>query len=68
MATNHRQPHRPVGHPGAAPSRRPACRDPRLVLRPGRYLELDTAHEAAAVAALADLLAPYAEVPEEEAA
>lgn len=68
MATNHRQPHRLAGHPGTAPSRRPAYRDSRLVLQPGRYLDLDDAHEQAAVAALADLLTLYADVPEEEAA
>ncbi len=68
MATSHRQPHRLAGHPGTTPSRRPACHDSRLVLHPGRYLELDDANEEAAVTALADLLAPYVEVPEEEAA
>jgi len=38
------------------------------VLHPGRYLELDPAHEAAAVAAMADLLAPYVDQSDEEAA
>jgi hypothetical protein len=68
MATNHRQPHRPAGHPGTAPPRRPACRKPRLLLHPGRYLDLDHTPEEAAVAALADLLAAYVDAPEEEAA
>lgn len=68
MATNHRQPHRPVGHPGTTPPRRPACRDSCLVLQPGRYLELDQAHEEAALAALADLLAPFTDQRDEEAA
>jgi hypothetical protein len=68
MATNHRQPHRLAGHPGTTPSRRPAYRDPRLVLQPGRYLELDQAHEESAVAAMADLLAPYVDQSDEEAA
>ena len=68
MATNHRQPHRLAGHPGTTPPRRRAYRDSRLALHPGRYLELDHDHEQAAVAALADLLAPYVEVPEEKAA
>ena len=68
MATNNRQPHRPAGHPGTAPPRRLACREPRLLLHPSRYLELDHAHEEAAVAALAALLASYADLAEEEAA
>jgi hypothetical protein len=38
------------------------------VLHPRRYLELDHTHEQAAVGALADLLAPYVEVPDEKAA
>ncbi|MHB1502917.1 MAG: hypothetical protein ACYCTL_01745 [Acidimicrobiales bacterium] len=68
MATNQRQHHRSADHPDTTPPRRPACRDSRLVLHPGRYLELDDAHAEAAVAALADLLAAYVDGPEEEAA
>jgi len=41
---------------------------PSLTLRPACYVFLDQAHEAAVVAALADLLAPYLEPDEEESA
>jgi hypothetical protein len=55
----HHQPHRSRGEHAAVSSRRRKCRTPSLTLRPVRYVTLDQAHEAAAIAALADLLAPY---------
>ena len=64
----HHELHRSCGEHAAASSRRRPCRTPSLTLGPARYVTLDTAHEAAAVAALADLLAPYLEPDEEEAA
>jgi len=64
----HHQPHRSCGEHAAALSRRRPCRTRGLTLQPVRYVALDPAHEGAAVAALADLLAPYLEPDEEEAA
>ncbi len=55
----HHQPHRSCGEHAAVSSRRRPCRKPSLILEPARYVPLDPAHEEAAVAALADLLAPY---------
>ncbi|MGH9091403.1 MAG: hypothetical protein ACRDZR_08520 [Acidimicrobiales bacterium] len=68
MATSHRQHQRPADHPGTTLPRHRTCRAPRLTLQLVRYLDLDHAHEETAVAALADLLAPYADPPEEGAA
>ena len=62
----HHQPQRSRGEHAAASPRRP-CRKASLILQPVRYVDLDEAHEEAAVAALADLLVPYVE-PEEDAA
>jgi len=44
-------------------SRQRACRQRPVVLSPARHVELDDAHEQAALSALADLLAPYQERP-----
>lgn len=70
MATNHPI-HRHSGHMAASSSRRQACRQRSVVLLSPQYIELDDAHEQAALGALADLLAPYLERPatgEEESA
>ena len=64
----HHEPHRSCGEHAAVSSRRRKCRMPSLTLRPARHVDLDQAHAAAAVAVLADLLAPYLESDEEEAA
>ena len=64
----HHQPHRSRGEHAAVSSRRRPCRKPSLTLQPVLYVPLDEAHEGAAVGALADLLAPYLEPDEEEAA
>ncbi len=64
----HHQPHRPRGEHAAVSSRGRPCRTPVLTLQSGRYVTLDQGHEEAALTALADLLAPYVEVPEEKAA
>ena len=63
----HHQSHRSRGERAAASPRRRPCRKASLILQPIRYVDLDEAHEEAAVAALADLLVPYVE-PEEDAA
>ena len=69
MATNHRQHHhRPADHPGTTAPRHRPCRKARLILQPVRYVDLDQAHEEAAVVALADLLATYVDAPAEKAA
>ena len=69
MATNHhRQHHHPADHPGTTPPRHRACRAPCLTLQRARYVDLEDTQEGAAVAALADLLASYLDVPEGEAA
>jgi hypothetical protein len=64
----HHQPHRSRGEHAAASSRRRPCRTTGLTLAPARYVPLGQGHEEAAVAALADLLAPYVEHSEEEEA
>ena len=64
----HHQLHRSRGEHAAVSSRRRPCRTPVLTLQPARYVALDQAHEEAAVAVLADLLTPYVEPDEEEAA
>ena len=64
----HHQPHRSRGEHAAVSSRRRPCRSPSLTLEPACYVTLDPAHEEEAVAALADLLAPYLKPDEEEAA
>ena len=64
----HHQLHRSRGEHAAVSSRRRPCRRPVLTLRSARYVHLDHAHEEAAVAALADLLAPYVDQSNEEAA
>ena len=60
MATNHPI-HRHTGLKAAPSSRRQTCRQRPVVLSSPRYVELDDAHEQAALGALADLLAPYLE-------
>ena len=62
MATNHPI-HRHTGHTAASSSRQQTCRQRRVVLSSPRYVELDDAHEQAALGALADLLAPYMDRP-----
>ena len=64
----HHQLHRSRGEQAAVSSCRRPCRNLSLTLRPARYVDLDQAHEEAAVAALADLLAPYVDQSDEEAA
>ncbi|HVC15327.1 MAG TPA: hypothetical protein VND62_10765 [Acidimicrobiales bacterium] len=64
----HQQSHRSRGDRAAVSPRSRACRKASLILQAGSYVHLDQAYEEAAVAALADLLAPYADAPEEEAA
>ena len=63
----HHQLHRSCGERAAVSSRHRPCRTPVLTLQPVRYVPLDEAHEVAAVAALADLLAPYVDQSDEEA-
>jgi len=70
MATNHPI-HRHTDHTAASSSRPQTCRQRPMVLLSPRYVELDDAHEQAAMGALADLLAPYldrAATDEEECA
>jgi hypothetical protein len=53
-----------LGHSGykaASSSRQRACRQRPVVLSSARHVELDEAHEQAALSALADLLAQYQE-------
>ena len=64
----HHQPHHSCGEHAAVSSRRRPCRKQSLTLRPACYVDLDQAHEEAAVAALAGLLAPYVDQSDEEAA
>ena len=64
----HHQLHRSCGAHAAASSRRRSCRTTVLTLQPVRHITLDGTHEEAALAALADLLAPYLEPDKEEAA
>ena len=64
----HHQSHRSRGEHAAVSSRRRPCRTTVLTLQPVRHVTLDQAHEEAAVAALADLLAPYLVRSDEEEA
>lgn len=64
----HHQPHRSCGEHAAASPRPRACRKASLILQAARYVRLEQAHEETAVAALADLLAPYVEAFEQETA
>ena len=64
----HHELHRSCGEHAAVSSRRRACRTTVLTLQPVRHITLDGTHEEAALAALADLLAPYLEPDKEEAA
>ncbi|MDA8313179.1 MAG: hypothetical protein M0Z46_21700 [Actinomycetota bacterium] len=64
----HPEPHRSRGEHAAASSRRRPCRNPSLTLRSPSYIPLDPAHEEAAVTALADLLAPYVDDPDDQEA
>ena len=63
----HHQSHRSRGARAAGSPRRRPCRKASLILQPVRFVDLDQAHEEAAIAALADLLAPYLD-PDQEAA
>ena len=67
MATHCPTRHHPDDHAGVS-SRHRACQPARLALGPAGYVGLDGTHEEAAVAALADLLAAYADASEDEAA
>jgi hypothetical protein len=58
MATNHPI-HRHSGQAAASSARQKTCRQRPVVLISPRYVELDDAHEQAALGALADLLVPY---------
>lgn len=60
MATNHPI-HRHSGHEATSSARPKTCRQRPVVLSSPRYVELDDAHEQAALGAFADLLAPYLE-------
>ena len=51
-----------------ASSRQRTCPKHQLVLAPACYVDLDQAHQDAAITALADLLVPYLEPDEEDAA
>jgi hypothetical protein len=64
----HHQPHRSRGEHAAVSSRPRPCRRSHLTLEPASYVPLDHAHEEAAVAALADLLVLYGDVPDWEVA
>lgn len=64
----HHQPHHSRGEHAAVSSRRRPCRTPVPTLEPARYVTLDQTHEEEAVAALADLLAPYLDQPDQEEA
>jgi hypothetical protein len=64
----HHEPHRSRGEHAAASSRRRPCRKVSLTLEPARCVPLDQGHEDAAVTALAGLLAPYVDRPDEEEA
>ncbi len=65
----HHQSHRSRGDRAAASPRRRPCRKAKasLILQAVRYVDLDQAHEEAAIAALADLLVPYVESAEDAA-
>jgi len=64
----HHQPHRSRGEHAAVSSRRRPCRRSRLTLETAGYVDLERAHEEAAVSALADMLVAYVDAPKEEAA
>lgn len=64
----HHQPHRSSGEHVAVSSRNRSCRKPGVRLEPARYVHLEPAHEEAALAALADLLATYTDPDDVEAA
>lgn len=64
----HHQPHPFSGEQAAGASRHRPCRKPTVTLHPARYVLLDVAHEEAALAALADLLATYTDPDDVEAA
>ncbi len=64
--TNHPIPHRHRGTRAARSSRPHTGRQEPLVLRPACYVERDEAQEQAALAALADLLVPHLDQPEEK--
>lgn len=66
MPTHHSPQHR--GTNAAVSSRRKSCSKHLLVLAQASYVDLDEVREAAAITALADLLAPYLDPDEEEAA
>ncbi|HVX23208.1 MAG TPA: hypothetical protein VHB02_17840 [Acidimicrobiales bacterium] len=57
--TNHPTSHIHRGLRAAGSSRPKVHRQRPLDLQPARYLELDEAHEQAALAALVDLLVPH---------
>ncbi len=60
--------HRSCGEHAAVSSRHRPCRTPTLTLQPVLYVQLEPIQEEAAVTALADLLAPYVDQSNEEAA
>lgn len=62
----HHSPHH-CGTNAAASSRRRSCPKHPLALAPAGYVDLDQAHEEAAVDALADQLVPYLESNEDAA-
>ena len=63
----HHQPQRSRGEHAAASPRRP-CRKASLILQPVRHITLDQDHEESALAAFANLLAPYTDQRDREAA
>ena len=64
----HHQLHRSCGAHAAASSRRRSCRTTVLTLQPVRHITLDQDHEESALAAFANLLAPYTDQRDREAA
>ena len=64
----HHQSHRSRGERAAASPRHRPCRKASLILQLVRFVDLDRAHEEAAITALADLLAPYLDPDQEDAA
>ena len=64
----HHQRHRSCGAQAAVSSRGRPCRTPVLTLQSVRYVTLDQDHEEAALAAFANLLAPYTDQRDREAA
>jgi folylpolyglutamate synthase/dihydropteroate synthase len=67
MSAHHKS-HRSSGENAAVSSRHQPCRKPSSMLHPARYVPLDAAHEEAALAALAELLATYTDPDDVEAA